>query len=193
MRDLHVRRTALRKADPALTLDLCGIAKGYALDAILAALRERGVTHALIELGGEIAALGEHPAGRPWQVAIEVPGRQPVQAHRIIAPRGLAVATSGHAANGYQGRVSLSHLIDPQSGRPAKQDLASVCVLAPSAMRADALATALAVHGLDRGVALATRLGVSALFLARRGAQGEADDGPLEETMTGDFAAHIVV
>jgi thiamine biosynthesis lipoprotein len=82
--DLTLGDGQIGKADPRLTLDLCGIAKGYALDRIIGVLRAGGVTNALVELGGEIAALGIHPDGRPWQVAIERPqGRGTVcPAHR---------------------------------------------------------------------------------------------------------------
>jgi thiamine biosynthesis lipoprotein len=151
--DLELGNGQIGKADPRLTLDLCGIAKGYALDRIIALLRARGVTNALVELGGEIAALGTHPDGRPWQVAIESPQAGALSAQRIIAPGHLALATSGHSQNGYRGRIMLSHLIDPASHRPADNGLAAVSVLAPTAMRADALATALSVMGPHRGPA----------------------------------------
>lgn len=177
---------ALRKTNPGLTLDLCGIAKGHALDQAAAALKGAGITDALLEMGGEVLALGTHPSGRAWQVAIEQPGAQGFAVHRIIAPRGLALATSGHAPQGYNGpRASTSHLINPATKRPAAGPLAAVSVLAASGQRADALATALTVLGPEHGPALARRLGIAALFLTRRA------DG-LDETMTAAFADHII-
>jgi len=182
---ISVRDGAVRKTHHDLTLDLCGIAKGYALDEITNLLRRDGVTSALIELGGEVAAIGNHPTGRAWQVAIEQPGRPQVTAYRIVAPGHLALASSGHSPNGYHGRVALSHLIDPNDLRPADNGLVAVSVLATTAMRADALATALTVLGPQRGIQCASDLGIAALFLART-------DSGLTETMTGSFSDHVV-
>lgn len=182
---ITVHDGAVRKTHHDLTLDLCGIAKGYALDEIANLLRREGVTSALIELGGEVTAIGEHPIGRAWQVAIEQPGTPQVTAHRIIAPGHLALASSGHSPNGYHGRVTLSHLIDPNDLRPAASGLVAVSVLAPTAMRADALATALTVLGPQRGIQCASDLGLPALFLART-------DSGLTEIMTGSFSGHVV-
>lgn len=184
-RAISVAPAAIRKTAPGQTLDLCGIAKGFALDRIAERLAGMRIDSALIDLGGEVRALGAHPDGRDWQVGIEVPGTHPLAIQRIIAPGGQAVATSGHAAQGHTGRAALSHIIDPATGRPADQTLAAVTVLADTAMRADALATALTGLGARGGPALARRAGISALFLI------PAPTG-LAEVMTGRFADHLV-
>ncbi len=182
---IDVRDDAVRKTRADLTLDLCGIAKGHALDDITQVLRQEGVTSVLVELGGEVAAIGEHLSGRPWQVAIERPGQRQLTAHRIVAPRHLALASSGHTPNGHNGRIALSHLIDPHRQRPAEQGLASVSVLAPTAMQADALATALTVLGPRDGIEHAQEHDIAALFL-------EQTPSGFGETMTGRFADHLV-
>ena len=177
----------IRKRDPEVTLDLCGIAKGHALDRVIAALKETRVTDALIELGGEIRTLGRHPSGREWMIGVAgpVPGASSLDLR--IAPRGLAVATSGHANQSYSGLVgAVSHLIDPHQGRPARQDLASVTVLADSAEQADARATALAVAGRNLGPDLAERHGWKALFVL----QG---NGRPHRRMTGGFETHLLI
>lgn len=180
---LAVRTGAIRKADPATTLDLCGIAKGYALDRMAAALAALGHRDTLIELGGEVVALGRHPEGRAWLVAIERPGSAPVTAQRILRPGGLALATSGHGANGFA-RPRLSHIIDPRTARPVAPGLASVSVLAADARTADALATALLVLGAEVGPDRADAQGIAALFLAE-------DGDEIREIMTGRFADHV--
>lgn len=177
--------TALRKAGAGVTLDLCGIAKGDALDRAVAAVRDAGIRDFLLELGGEVLAIGSHPSGRAWRAAIEHP-RGGAAAHRIVAPGRLALATSGHFPQGHMGaRGSVSHLIDPATRRPATSALVSVSVLAGTGRRADALATAFTVLGPSDGPALARRLGVPALFLIA-GATG------LEDIMTATFADHII-
>ncbi len=179
---LEVREDALRKADPALTLDLCGIAKGHALDRMIAALGAAGLGNILLELGGEVRTLGTHPDGRGWQVGIEDPRPGAARVHGVIAPRGRAVATSGHAA---QGAAGVTHLIDPRRGRPADMGLLSVTVLAGTAQAADGLATTLAVLGPEDGPAWAEARGIATLFLLA--------DGPgLRPITTGDFADHIL-
>ncbi len=178
--------TALRKTAPHLTLDLCGIAKGYALDRIAGALSRAGVVNALVEIGGEVKALGRHPSGRPWNVAIADPTAAGFRTQRIIDPGQFALATSGHAANGLRGPLGTSHIIDPHHGKPASTVLLSVSVLAATAIQADALATAFCAAGPEAGVALARRLKVAALFVM------EGTRKPSEVT-TGRFANHILV
>ena len=184
--DIEVGEEAVRKAVPDLTLDLCGIAKGYALDRITARLHALGLTDALIEIGGEVRALGRHPDGRGWQVAVADPTRPDFGVRRVVDPGGWALATSGHAANGISGQYTTSHIIDPKSQTPADTALASVTVLAATAMRADALATALCAAGPVAGAEQARSLNISALFIT---------DGTAAppEVLTGDFAQHLLI
>lgn len=178
--------TALRKTSPRLTLDLCGIAKGYALDRIVAALSRAGVVNALVEVGGEVKALGRHPSGRSWNVAIADPSVAGFRTQRIINPGQYALATSGHSANGLSGGLGTSHIIDPHHSKPASTVLLSVSVLAAAATQADALATAFCAAGPEAGVALARRLKVAAMFVVEGGQK------PTEVT-TGHFANHILI
>ncbi len=166
-------------------LDLSGIAKGHAVDAVVRALRALGCEHALVEVGGELYGLGQRPDGRPWQVAVKLPdvadGAGPV-----LALRGRAIATSGDDFRRYRADgAEYSHTIDPRSGWPVRNGLASVSVVHAECMRADALATALTVLGPEAGWAHAERHGLAALFL-RRGADG------LEARLTGPFSELLV-
>ena len=182
--DLRAEDGTLRKATPGLTLDLCGIAKGHAADRIAALLAARGIRSALIDIGGEMRALGPRPGGGPWRVAIADPtGARTTPA--VVALADTALATSGPVPQGHAGRGTLSHLIDPRRGRPVTHALASVSVLAGSGAQADALATALAVLGPDAGAEYADAQGIAALFLTRTGA-----GGGLRSTMTGGFDRH---
>lgn len=181
----EVRSGSLRKAAPDLTLDLCGIAKGFALDRIIEALADHGVQSALVEIGGEVRAIGRHPDGRGWRVAVADPRSTGTVAWRIVAPGQMALATSGHATQGLSGPISTTHIIDPVKRAPTSTRLLSVSVLSETAITADALATALAAAGPRDGIALAQSLDIPALFVT--------DDpaGPLE-TMTGRFRRTLV-
>ncbi len=160
----------------AVTLDLCGIAKGFAVDR-LAEILAAETAEFVVEIGGEIRAQGE------WPVGIADPLRGGV--HSRIRLTSGAVATSGDAVNGYDaGGRRWSHTIDPATGRPVAGGLASVSVIAPTAMQADALATALLVMGEERGLAFAREQDAGAMYLIREG-QG------LRASLNPAFAAHL--
>lgn len=182
--DIELRGTSLRKTAPGLTLDLCGIAKGYALDCLTDDFLAQGASNFLLELGGEIRAAGTHPSGRNWQVAIEDPVSPDFGAHTIVAPGPLALATSGHGSNGLMGSVEISHVIDPRAARPATGFAASVSVLAPTGMEADAIATALLAMGAD-GPGFARQHDISAYFIL-------GPTHPGTSISTGQFNAHII-
>lgn len=180
----HAGRCALQPG--GLRLDLSSIAKGFAVDLLSDRLTALGLPGHLVEIGGELKGQGCKPDGQPWWVALEDPGA-PVDRQEagstILALHGLAVATSGDYRRFLQADgTRLSHTLDPRSGRPIDNGLASVCVLHESCMAADALATALAVLGPEEGAGWAAARGLAARFLRRR-------PGSFVETMTPAFAA----
>lgn len=151
-------------------LDLCGIAKGYAVDRMADVLRQNGVPHALVALDGELRAVGGQADGQPWAVAVESPetGRRAV--HSVVELQDLAVATSGDYRHYLRvGDARLAHTMDTRRGAPVRNEVASVTVLARQCMHADAWATALLVAGPGEGLALAQRMGLEALWMLRRG------------------------
>ncbi len=171
-----------RKRAP-LQIDLCGIAKGYAVDRMVAVLQRHGIGHALAALDGELRALGSQADGQPWAVALESPQAGRRAAHGVIELQDLAVATSGDYRRFIQvGAAPLAHSMDGRRGAPVHNGVASVSVLVRSAMDADAWATALLVAGPGEGLALAQRFGLEALWLLRR-------DGALVEVGLGRFGA----
>ena len=161
-----VSAEGLSKAEPELSLDLCGIAKGYAVDRLAGHLRAQGLPSFLIEVGGEVYGFGTRPDGRPWRVGIADPLRTGL--HTTLPLTGVAMATSGDAINAYEiaGR-RYSHTIDPATGEPVRNSVASVSVLAPTALEADAFATALLVMGPEGGLAFASANRLPVLYLLR--------------------------
>jgi thiamine biosynthesis lipoprotein len=166
-------------------LDLSSVAKGYAVDCLALRLEALGVRHYLVEAGGELRGAGVKADGQPWWVELEgVPDAPADQAvpQSVAALHGLAVATSGDYRRYYDyqpshARRRASHTLDPRSGYPIANDVASVTVLAPACMTADALSTALTVMGVDAGLPFAEQRGLAARFLLRR-------DGGLREVDT---------
>ena len=161
---------ALRKLAPAVALDLSALAKGYAVDRIDWLLDSRGLTRYMIEIGGEVKTRGRNQDGEPWRIAVERPLEAERSVYTVLQLSGEAIATSGDYRNFFEidGRRYF-HAIDPRSGQPAGNDLASVTIVAASAMEADAMATAMLVLGPDKGMRLANEQRIAALFLRRDG------------------------
>lgn len=171
--DLEIGAGTLVKRRAGLTLDLCGIAKGHALDRMHAALLALGVTDFLLELGGELRGAGCHPDGRAWRTGIENPiARGDDPGARLVSivelDAGRAIATSGTERQGFDHHSRrYSHLMDPKRRAPLVTSLGSVSVMASTAAVADAWSTALMTAGASEGPALARRHSVSALFVER--------------------------
>lgn len=149
--------------------DLCGIAKGYAVDRMACVLKQHDVRHALAALDGELRAVGAQASGKPWAVALERPeaGRRAV--HGVIELEDLAVATSGDYRRYLEVEgAHLAHTMDPRRWAPVHNAVASVTVLARTCMQADAWATALLVAGADQGLVVAQRMRMDVLYLLRR-------------------------
>jgi thiamine biosynthesis lipoprotein len=165
---LRIVDGAVVKARPDLVVDLSGIAKGYGVDAVSRELSSMGYGDHLVEIGGELQARGQRPDGTAWRVAIEEPDAEGRAVHRVLTLSDRGMATSGDYRNYYeQDGVRISHTIDPRDGRPIRHALASVTVLHPEAMYADAWATALDVLGPEAGFDLARERGMAAYFIVR--------------------------
>jgi thiamine biosynthesis lipoprotein len=120
----------------AMKLDAGGIAKGYAADQALAALRREGVGSALVAVSGDVAVSNAPPGQRGWRVRVQ---------DEVITLSNAAVSTSGDEFQFLElDGVRYSHILDPRSGRPFN-DPGIVSVIAHSGMEADSLATALSV------------------------------------------------
>ncbi|MGN6421720.1 MAG: FAD:protein FMN transferase [Asticcacaulis sp.] len=148
-RALHLTGSGLIKPD-GVQLDLCGVAKGFAVDEVLRLCRaEPGVTAALVEIGGELKGWGVQPDGQPWWVGIE-------HTDARVALCGWAAATSGDGRRAFvhKGRL-YSHTLDAETGAPTTSDIASATVFDRDCWRADALATALIVMGEARALSFA--------------------------------------
>lgn len=165
-------------------LDLSGIAKGHAVDLVSERLTALGATHHLVEIGGELRGAGVKPDGHPWWVELQqAPGAPGPRT--VAALFDLAVATSGDWIRRYEvyGQA-YSHTLDGRTGRPLDNGVASVTVLAETAMYADAMATALMVMGPEEGPAFAEAMGIAAAFVVR----GETG---LTEAITPAFTAML--
>ncbi len=152
-----------------MEIDLSAIAKGYAVDTVANKLSSLGIDNFMIEVGGEIRANGHNHQSNPWRIGIEQPTLQKGAIREVITLRNQAIATSGDYRNYYEKEGErISHTIDARTGRPITHKLASVSVIHPSAMVADAWATAINVLGPTEGFQLAQQQKLAVFMLVRQ-------------------------
>lgn len=164
-------------------LDLSSIAKGYAVDQVSACLDCFGLSHHLVEIGGELRGHGMKPDGAPWWVAVE--RSNPDDIETVIALHGLSIATSGGSRRFIEWNGErLPHVIDPHTGRPMRNGTEQVTVLHRNCMVADTWATALMVLEAQEALALATQHDLAARIVARAA-------GGVRERLTPAFAAML--
>lgn len=174
------------KEIPDLQCDLSAIAKGYAVDRVADALAELGFASHLVEVGGEVRAGGTNPSGERWRLGIEAPVPEGGPVQKILQVSDTGVATSGDYRNFREVEgLRFGHVLDPRNGRPATSRVASATVLDPSAMRADAFATALMVLGAEDGIRVAEAANLPALVIVRDA------HGNLRELTTRQFRARM--
>ena len=156
-------------AAPGMAITLNGLAQGYAVDLAMAALRAKGVAHALLDTG-EFGAMGTKGQDQPWVLGIKNP-RQTDDLAARVAMDGRALSTSGDYETRFSADFSHHHIFDPSTG-DSPSTLASATVLAPTGMMADGLSTAFMVLGADKALALAASLPrVDALLIHKNGSQ----------------------
>lgn len=157
----HQRPPGQLRQPGGVWLDLSGIAKGYAADAVADTLGQLGVVHALVEVGGECVGRGLRPDGDAWWVELESPPSSALAPIRV-ALHQLAVATSGEYLRG-------AHALDPATGYPPRDGPAAVSVVHRSCMVADAWASAFAVLPEAQGCPLADRMSLAVRAVTRDG------------------------
>lgn len=144
----------LVKEKEDIMLDFNAIAQGYTVDVLAAFLDNRGIENYFVELGGEIKARGEKGNHQYWQIGIDKPKEgnpEEREIQAILKIYNKAMATSGNYRRFYEENGQrYSHIIDPQTGYPAKNNLLSASVIAGDCMTADAYSTAFMVMGLEK-------------------------------------------
>lgn len=166
-------------------LDLGGAAKGYALDKMRENLISMDVPSALIDFGGALLVLGAKPDGSAWRIGVRDPLSAQGNSIAEFACTDICMETSGISQQNFeQEGVLYHHLLDPATGYPAQNSLASVTVLSEDGLTADIYATALFVMGLDDGLAFADLHNIAVLFITRERELIASESFPYEITIT---------
>jgi thiamine biosynthesis lipoprotein len=152
---------------PGMALDLGAIAKGYAADEAAALIKKRGIYRGIIDLGGNILALGERSGRRPWRIGVQAPDRERGDYLGVLLVRNKSVVTSGVYERYFQsGDSQYHHILSTQTGYPVDNGLLSVTIIADFSIDADGLSTTVFALGYEKGRALIESLpGAEALFV----------------------------
>jgi FAD:protein FMN transferase len=155
---------ALRR--PGQALDLGGIAKGYAADEVKRILLSAGIESALINLGGNIVAMGTRPDGQPWRIGVQNPRAARGEFFAKLAVQDKTIVTSAYNERFFmKDGVLFHHILDPKTGMPAKSGLLSVTAVCKHSIDADALTTAFFVLGPEKGAPLLQAFDATAVFI----------------------------
>jgi len=166
---VHIENHRVVKADPRIMLDASALAKGYACDIVADVLTAAGCKNFLVDIGGEVVAKGHNSRNKPWTIGITKPiddvsgTRQELQ--DAINTTSICMATSGNYRNYYiEDGVRRSHTIDPRTGYPVHHKLLSATIIAPSCIKADALATACMVLGEYKAAVMISQMRETAYY-----------------------------
>ncbi|MEO3991023.1 FAD:protein FMN transferase ApbE [Pseudocitrobacter cyperus] len=163
-------RQYLQKDIPALYVDLSTVGEGYAADHLARLMGQEGISRYLVSVGGALASRGMNAEGRPWRVAIQKPTDKENAVQAIVDINGHGISTSGSYRNYYElDGQRISHVIDPQTGRPISHKLVSVTVIAPTALEADAWDTGLMVLGPEKAKEVVREQGLAVYMIMKQG------------------------
>jgi thiamine biosynthesis lipoprotein len=138
-------------SESGMALDLGGIAKGYALDRASEVIKKLGISSALVNLGGDILAVGQRSPGKPWRVGVQDP-RNETGMVAVASLKDRVIVTSGDYQRFFINNGNrYHHILDPHTGYPAP-GLQSATLVAPNGSTAEPLAVAVFVMGVERGL-----------------------------------------
>lgn len=140
-------------AKPGMSIDLGAIAKGYAADVIAKYLEDKGFHKAIIDLGGNVLAMGSRPDGDGWRIGIQDPGQERGNPLGVLELVNKTVVTSGIYERFFiqDGKI-YHHILDTRTGYPVDNNLLSVTIVTDQSEKADAMSTSTFALGLDEGM-----------------------------------------
>jgi len=159
-RQVRIVGDTVQLTDPNAWIDLGAIAKGYMGDKIAEFLVERGVSGALINLGGDIVTVGARQDGSPWRIALRDPFGGPDDRLGVIEADGVSVISSGTYERRFEFEgVIYHHILDPFTGKPSGSNVVSATVVIESALLGEGFSTAAVLLGSDGALELFERVG----------------------------------
>ncbi|OFI05825.1 thiamine biosynthesis lipoprotein ApbE precursor [Clostridium acetireducens DSM 10703] len=159
----------IKLSKKGMIIDLGAIAKGYAADEVYKILKKNGINHAIVNLGGNIFALGSNPKGEPWKIGVQNPLTKRGNSIGTLDINNQSVVTSGIYERYFEkDGKRYHHIINPFTGYPVDSNLASVTIISDKSIDGDALSTATFCLGVDKGMKLVENLrDVDAIFVTK--------------------------
>lgn len=150
-------------------IDVGGIAKGYAADEVKNILIKNNIKNAIIDLGGNIFALGKKEDGTPWRVGIQDPLKSRGEFVGVITAINKSIVTSGNYEKYFiQEGKTFHHIINPSTGYPSESDIISVTIISDYSIDGDGLSTGVYIMGIDKAIKLIEGInGVDAIFITK--------------------------
>lgn len=151
-----------------MQLDLGGIGKGYAADEVASLLKENGVEHAIIDLGGNIFALGDKPGNKLWTIGVQDPFNPRGKSLGTLQVANKSLVTSGiyERFNTAEDGTRYHHILNPSTGYPFENEISGVSIISDSSTDGDALSTSTFALGVKEGLAFIESLdGIDAIFV----------------------------
>lgn len=154
---------------PGMSLDLGGIAKGYAADEATRILKENGVKHAIVNLGGNVLAINDNPEGKSWTIGVQNPFNTTGDYFATINVTNKTVVTSGIYERFFErDGKKYHHILNPFTGYPMDNSLASVTLVTDVSIDADAMTKNIFYKGMENGPEYVKTLkGVDAIFVTK--------------------------
>ncbi|MFD3157152.1 FAD:protein FMN transferase [Haloimpatiens sp. FM7330] len=152
-----------------MEIDLGGIAKGYAADKLKKIIKDRGITSAFINLGGNVDVIGNKTDGSPWKIGIQNPIKDKGQYMGILTVSDKSIVTSGNYERYFiKNNKRYHHIFDIKTGYPAEKGLISATIVSDNSIDGDALSTSAYVLGLDKAINLIESLnGIEGIFITK--------------------------
>lgn len=164
----QAKQQYLQKDLPDLFVDLSTVGEGYAADHLAHLMEQEGIARYLVSVGGALNSRGMNAEGHPWRVAIQKPTDRENAVQAVVDINGHGISTSGSYRNYYElNGKRLTHVIDPQTGRPIEHNLVSVTVIAPTALEADGWDTGLMVLGTEKAKEVVRREGLAVYMISK--------------------------
>lgn len=155
---------------PGMSIELGGIAKGYAADEAVKILRQNGIKHGTVDLGGNIVVIGTKPDGKLWKIGIQNPffkTRGSIVATVEVADKTLVTSGPYERYIEKDGKI-YHHILDTRTGFPVENELMSVTIIAESSIDADALSTTVFAMGLEEGMDFVESIeNIDAIFITK--------------------------
>ena len=168
-KNILIKDNTVQLLDPYAAIDVGGIAKGYIADLVKKYLKDQGVEHAIINLGGNVLTMGSRLDGSDYNIGIQKPfdtTGEPITSVRIS---NQSVVTSGTYQRYFEAEDKIyHHILDPHTGYPCDNNLNSVTIITNSSLTADALSTTCFLLGYDKSMRMIEQLGnVDAVFITK--------------------------